>query len=118
MHTIFTVFSEATQGFCLPEWNTKKSRRRNEYYAIIRISENTQCSTPVPGPVWLEDRPSHERLGLGCAIISEAVCQGKNQNLDQNLLGKAEKLIPVRPITDTRLKLPEVGSDPGDGAKS
>lgn len=60
--------------------------------AIIRISERGTVFNTVPGPVWLENRPSHERLGLGCAILSEAACQGNNQSLDQNLLGRAEKL--------------------------
>lgn len=62
--------------------------------------------------------PSHERLGLGWAILPEATHQGENQNLDQNLLGRGEKLTPVRPITDTKSKLPEVGSERARGAKS
>lgn len=77
-----------------------------------------ECSITVPRPVWQGYRPSHERLGLGWAILSEAICQGENQNLDQNLLDKAEKLTPVRPIIDTKSKLPEVGSDTAHGARS
>lgn len=65
----------------------------------------------VPGPVGLGYQPSHKRLGLRWAILSEAACQGEKQNSDQNFLGRAEKRIPVRPITDTRSKWPEVGSD-------
>lgn len=35
-----------------------------------------------------------------------------------NLLDRAEKITPARPITDTKSKLPEVGSDTAHGAKS
>lgn len=50
--------------------------------------------------------------------ISEAICQGENQKFDQNLLGRTEKLTPVRPITETKSKLLEVEADTACGAGS
>lgn len=47
------------------------------------ISERGGMFHYNPGPVWLRYLPCHERLGLGWAILSEALCQGENQNLDQ-----------------------------------
>lgn len=76
------------------------------------------CSITISGSVWLGYQPSHVKLGWGWTIFSEAIYQGDNQNVDQNLLGRAEKLSPVRPITDTKSKLLEVESDTAHGAKS
>lgn len=72
----------------------------------------------VLGPVWLEYQPSHRGEDQDELYLGEAICHRKNQNLDQNLLGRAEKLTPVRPITDTKYKLPEVGSNTSHGAKN
>lgn len=55
---------------------------------------------------------------LGWTVLSEAMYQGQTQNLDQNLLGRAEKLTPVRPIRDTKSRLAEVESDTDCGARS
>lgn len=64
----------------------------------------------VSGPVWPSYQPSHNRMGLGHAPLSEAVCPAESE-FDQSLLGGSGKLTPVGPITDTKSKLPEVGSD-------
>lgn len=64
-----------------------------------------------PRVSWRGYQPNHVRLGLGWATLSEAICQGENQKFHQNLLGRTEKLTPVRPITDTKSKLSEMEAD-------
>lgn len=56
------------------------------------------------------------RIRLGYTIWG--IMPRRESEFRPNLLDMAEKLTPVRPITDTKSKLPEVGSDTAHGAKS